>query len=189
MCSQDSTPSPVPALHGPRLTLRPVSDADRGRLLTILGEPEVARWWRRVEWERLIETTATAFVVELCDEPAAAEPVIGMIQFTEELDPDYKFAAIDLYLSGAVHGRGLGGEAILTLLRYLIDARGHRRFVIDPAVETVRAIRSYTGVGFRPVGVMRQYERVAPGVYRDALLMDLLADELTGGPQVQSEPE
>lgn len=33
-------------------------------------------------------------------------------------------------------------------------------------------------VGFRPVGVMRRYERGADGDWHDGLLMDLLADEL-----------
>jgi aminoglycoside 6'-N-acetyltransferase len=34
-------------------------------------------------------------------------------------------------------------------------------------------------VGFRTVGVMRQYERSADGNWHDGLLMELLAGELT----------
>ena len=41
--------------------------------------------------------------------------------------------------------------------------------------------RGYTRVGFRPVGVMRQYERGPDGRFRDGLLMDLLRSELTAG--------
>jgi aminoglycoside 6'-N-acetyltransferase len=33
-------------------------------------------------------------------------------------------------------------------------------------------------VGFRDVGVMRQYEKDNEGAWHDALLMDLLRDEL-----------
>ncbi|MEU8157567.1 hypothetical protein AB0B94_28285 [Micromonospora sp. NPDC048986] len=33
---------------------------------------------------------------------------------------------------------------------------------------------------FRPVGVPRRYERGADGRWRDGLLLDLLADDLTG---------
>jgi aminoglycoside 6'-N-acetyltransferase len=33
-------------------------------------------------------------------------------------------------------------------------------------------------VGFRPVGVMRQYERGGDGRFHDGLLMDLLRGEL-----------
>jgi aminoglycoside 6'-N-acetyltransferase len=40
------------------------------------------------------------------------------------------------------------------------------------------AIRAYEKAGFRPVGVMRQSERLPGGDWHDGLLMDLLADEL-----------
>ena len=33
-------------------------------------------------------------------------------------------------------------------------------------------------MGFRPVGVLRQYQRDRFGVWKDGLLMDLLAGEL-----------
>jgi len=48
---------------------------------------------------------------------------------------------------------------------------------VDPAADNSRAIHVYEKLGFRPVGVLRRYERVADGVWRDALLMELLADE------------
>jgi aminoglycoside 6'-N-acetyltransferase len=61
----------------------------------------------------------------------------------------------------------------------LIEERGHHRITIDPAVENAAAIRAYEKVGFKPVGVMRQYERDVDGDGRhDGLLMDLLAGEL-----------
>ena len=49
----------------------------------------------------------------------------------------------------------------------------------DPVAAIERAIRAYASVGFRPVGVMRQYERGPDGRFHDGLLMDLLRDELT----------
>jgi aminoglycoside 6'-N-acetyltransferase len=50
--------------------------------------------------------------------------------------------------------------------------------VIDPAADNVAAIRCYTKVGFKPVGVMRSYELGLDGAWHDGLLMDLLADDL-----------
>ncbi|MGH3482353.1 MAG: GNAT family N-acetyltransferase, partial [Nocardioidaceae bacterium] len=52
------------------------------------------------------------------------------------------------------------------------------RIVIDPAADNPAAIRCYEKVGFRPVGIMRRYERDADGSWHDGVLMDLLADEL-----------
>lgn len=40
--------------------------------------------------------------------------------------------------------------------------------------------RAYEKVGFRPVGVMRRYERGADGTWHDGLLMDFLADDVSG---------
>jgi len=158
-------------LEGRLATLRPAAAADAPALLAILGEPEVAQWWRRAEWERLDESDAVTFAIELDG------VVVGCIQFNEETDPDYLSAAVDIFLSGAVHGRGVGSDAMRTLIAWLIDARGHHRLTVDPAAANARAIHVYEKLGFRPVGVLREYERVADGSWRDALLMELLAGD------------
>ena len=64
-----------------------------------------------------------------------------------------------------------------TLARHLFDDHGHHRIEIDPAADNAAAIRAYTKVGFRPVGITRRSERGADGTWHDGLLMDLLADE------------
>ena len=80
----------------------------------------------------------------------------------------------------AVHGRGIGEDAVRTLAVHLVDDVGHHRLVIDPAADNEAAIRCYAKVGFRPVGVMRRYEQGPDGTWHDGLLMDLLAEEVTG---------
>jgi aminoglycoside 6'-N-acetyltransferase len=105
--------------------------------------------------------------------------VVGAIQWGAEDDPDYRHANIDIYLDPAVHGRGVGTDAVRTLARHLVTDHGFHRLVIDPAADNAAAIRAYAKAGFRPVGVMRRYERGSDGTWHDGLLMDLLADELT----------
>jgi aminoglycoside 6'-N-acetyltransferase len=78
-----------------------------------------------------------------------------------------------------VHGQGLGADAVRTLARHLFDDVGHHRIEIDPAADNAAAIRCYEKVGFRPVGIMRGYERGPEGKWHDSLLMDLLAGEIT----------
>ena len=102
----------------------------------------------------------------------------GCIQYSEETDPDYFSAAVDIFVGTAAQGRGVGPDAMRTLVAWLVDARGHHRLTVDPALENARAIHVYEKLGFRRVGVLRQYERVEDGVWRDALLMELLAGEL-----------
>jgi aminoglycoside 6'-N-acetyltransferase len=162
-------------LRGRRVVLRPVVDADRVRLREILAEPDVARWWAlsASTTEASEDDSEVELAIELDGE------VVGAIQYAEEDDPDYRHAGIDIYLTSVVHGRGVGPDAIRTLARYLFDVRGHHRLTIDPAAANTRAIAAYTKVGFRPVGIMRRYERGPDGTWHDGLLMDLLRDELT----------
>ena len=96
---------------------------------------------------------------------------------SEEADPDYWSAAVDIFVSAAAHGHGVGSDAMRTLIAWLIDCRGHHRLTVDPAAANARAIHVYAKLGFRPVGTLRRYERVAGGEWRDALLMELLAEE------------
>ena len=102
----------------------------------------------------------------------------GMIQASEETEPMYRHAGIDIALRAAWQGKGIGPEAIRVLARYLFDERGHHRLSIDPAVANVNAIKAYEQVGFKKVGVMRKYERGLDGTWHDGLLMDMLAGEL-----------
>jgi aminoglycoside 6'-N-acetyltransferase len=141
-------------------------------LLAIAREPEVARWWLRVDEEQLRSRPGDSFAIEHEGELA------GYAEVWEELDPEYRHAGIDLFLGRAHQGRGLGGDVVLTLARHLVHDRGHHRLVIDPAAENERAIRAFERVGFRRVGVQRKVELAEDGSWRDGLLMDMLAEEL-----------
>ncbi len=105
--------------------------------------------------------------------------VAGMIQYFEEDDEEFRHASIDLFLGAQYQGRGLGTDAVRTLAGHLIRDRGHHRLTIDPAAHNARAIRCYEKVGFKRVGIMREYWLDADGVWRNGLLLDLLAGELT----------
>ena len=155
-------------IQGERVTLRPVTAESERRLREILAEPSVLQWWG-VDPEL---PEATTFAIE------AEGEIAGGIQYWEEDDADYRHASIDVFLGASHQGRGFGSDAVRALARYLIEERGHHRLTIDPAAANERAIRSYERVGFRPVGVMRQYERGPDGTWHDGLLMDLLAGEL-----------
>ena len=170
--------NPTEMLHGERVRLRLLRAEDGDRLEAILREPEVVRWWgggdgdaARVRDELLSDADSVAYAIEV------GGVVVGAIQYYEEDDPDYRHAAIDVFLATESQGHGLGSEAVRVLARHLVADRGHHRLTIDPAAHNERAIRAYERVGFRPVGVLRRYER-GPDGWHDGLLMDLLADEL-----------
>jgi aminoglycoside 6'-N-acetyltransferase len=165
-------------LRGRQVTLRPPTPADAERLAAILAEPSVAKWWPGYDLDRALREVVPErddeepYVIELEDR------VVGYLQIYEEDEPEFRHASIDLFLATEVQGRGLGPDAIRAVAVELIDRRGHHRLTIDPAADNAQAIAAYTKVGFRPVGRMRQYQRLAPGVWVDGLLMEMLADEL-----------
>jgi aminoglycoside 6'-N-acetyltransferase len=167
-------------LRGERVALRPLVADDLDAAYAALQEPEIARWWGSFDAERiraeLLETSdTTAFAIEV------GGAFAGVVMASEELDPDYRHAGIDIFLAEAYQDRGYGSEAVRVLARYLFGQRSHHRLTIDPATTNERAIRAYERVGFRPVGVMRDYERGPDGTWHDGLLMDLLAREFESG--------
>jgi aminoglycoside 6'-N-acetyltransferase len=150
--------------------------ADVELVAAMLAEPAVARWWGdydadRVRREHLDDRDSETFVIEVDG------AVAGILQVAEENEPDYRHAGLDISLSTAFQNRGLGREALATMIAHLAHDRDHHRFTIDPDVDNEPAIRCYAAVGFKPVGVMRQYSRSADGSWHDGLLMDLLAAE------------
>lgn len=166
-----------PVLHGDRVTLRLLAEEDLPRLLEILLQPGVAEWWACYDMERLRADTlgdpdGTSLAVELDG------AFIGLVLYTEEKDPYYKSVGIDITLDISCFGQGLGYDTLRAVARYLFEECGHHRLTIDPAVANERAIRAYERVGFKPVGVMRQYEKGADGAFHDNLLMDMVAGEL-----------
>jgi aminoglycoside 6'-N-acetyltransferase len=169
----------LPTLRDGRVTLRPLAEGDAEALSAMAEEPGVREWWGSEESD---SRSAAAFAEEARDELAFAIEVdgalAGWLGFTEELEPDYHHAGLDILLTSEHQGVGLGPIALRLAARWLIGERGHHRLTIDPAAANARAIKAYASLGFRPVGVMREYERGPDGAWHDGLLMDLLADEL-----------
>lgn len=165
----------LPLLHGARVTLRPIDDADLDELLAIITGPTVSDWWgpcEDVDHERdglRNEGSAWTILVE--------GAIAGWLAVSEVVDPDCRSAGLDIALAPEHQDVGLGPEALRMAIGWLLGERGHHRLTIDPATDNRRAIAAYEAVGFRPVGVMRGYWRDAEHRWRDALLLDLLAGE------------
>lgn len=155
------------------IELVPLAAEHAAELRHIHETPEVHRWWGAMEAEfPFDEPESTRFTI-LVDGRVA-----GMIQYGEEDEPDYRQAWIDLFVDPAVHGRGVGTDAVRRTMRLLIDGRGHHRITIDPALENGAAIRCYVKAGFRPVGVCHAAWRNPAGEWRDELFMEYV--ELPG---------
>jgi aminoglycoside 6'-N-acetyltransferase len=167
-------------LRGQRLMVRPMQEPDVARLAEIAAEPEIWQRWGELSDADLRAKLAgaddvTAMVVELDGD------VVGLIQYHEETDPDYRHAGVDMFLAESARGQGYGREALLLVAGHLFEQRGHHRLTIDPAADNEPAIRCYAAAGFRTVGVMRRYERGRDGSFHDGLLMELVRPDQPAG--------
>ena len=152
------------------VVLRSLRNGDETELLRIHRTPEVMRWWdapaEGFPWD---EPESIRLTVEVDGK------IAGLIKFWEETEPKYRHATIDVFLDPAVHGRGVGTEAVRLVMRHVIEDRGHHRITIDPAAGNAAAIRAYQKAGFTEVGVMRRAERDADGKgWHDSLLMEFV---------------
>jgi len=167
------------------MRLRAATEADTEALAALLAEPEVRRWWQDYSPARVHEemtgpgqTTEEGRVIEVDGQ------VAGWIQWEEEPWPEYPSVALDLFVGPAHFGTGVAQAALREVIERFA-AKGHHRFQIDPTATNERAIRAYAKVGFKPVGILRASER-RPDGWADALLMDLLIEELEPPPGAPS---
>ncbi|MGI8622900.1 MAG: GNAT family N-acetyltransferase [Solirubrobacteraceae bacterium] len=152
--------------------IRPAVEDDVGAIVGVLADPGVMEWWGTTTAEDVREELSDSFVVLVGDETA------GWLQYHEETEPEWRFVSFDIAVADRFQGQGDGPAALRLAIEHFV-ALGHHRFTIDPALDNGRAVRAYAAVGFQPVGVLRRYEILPGGGYRDGLLMDLLADELS----------
>lgn len=165
-------------LIGDKVSLRTTAEGDRESLLAIRRTPQVAARWRIVDLEAEFDDDLTDDeTTQLTIRNRPGKEIVGLIQYAEETEPDYRHASIDIYVAPSHHRRGVASDAITTLVAHLFVSEGHHRLTIDPAADNTPAIACYQKVGFQPVGVMRQYERQADESWADGLLMELLRSD------------
>jgi aminoglycoside 6'-N-acetyltransferase len=87
--------------------LRRMTESDLPRIVAILAEPEVARWWgtgydvERVRRDHLQDPGSETYAIDVEGELA------GLLLVSEENDPEYRHAGLDISLATAFQGGGV----------------------------------------------------------------------------------
>src|SRR3954464_8877311 len=101
-------------LRTERLTLRPLRESDLPRLLEIVDDSE---WWGEDNGADDLRCDGMAFTIEVDGD------VAGWLGVTEENDPQYRHAGLDITLAPAYQDRGLGPEALRAVIDWLLAPR------------------------------------------------------------------
>ena len=157
------------------IALRPSAHADLGLFRRAFANSDVLAWWDLGGHD-----VEPRWPHERCLVITENERPVGFIDYHADPDPDFDHIGLDIVIAAqADRGRGIGTAAVTGFAREAFCA-GHHRITVVPSPDNGRAVRCYEKVGFRRVGVMRAYERYR-GRWRDALLLDLLPDDLPAG--------
>jgi len=147
-------------LQGEHVSLRPLTrrDLDEVEAWTPFTHP-LDLDWNRYPWHSLgkdlwhelqsIDPASERYAV--LDGQGRVIGVIGLVSVGDALAP-----TLSIFLGADYVGRGLGSDALRTLLRHLFLTRRLRAVRLDVAATNARALRAYEKCGFR---VTRHYYR------------------------------
>lgn len=96
-------------------------------------------------------------------------------------DPEYPTTIMHIFLGARFRGKRIGEESLALAIGREFAA-GITRVTLDPNVHNTGAIRSYERLGFRAIGVLRDYQVRPGGALEDALFMDMTRSDFPDGP-------
>lgn len=175
-------------LEGKLVRLRAIEPEDRARAAAWLGDPEVTRYltysypssdgdWLEEPWTNSFSTG-----VRLAIETKDGEH-IGAVNL-HRVHPEDRKAGLGIVIGAKEHwGRGYGGDAVLTMVRFAFREMNLNRVWLTVLEDHAAAIACYRRCGFQEEARLRQ-EVYKDGRYRDFVLMAALRnefDELHGG--------
>lgn len=179
------TPDPYALLplHGPRVDLTAIEEADFARLLPFFQDmpsltyyvPTTARPLNAdqlrsliADWNDGLENFVFAIRLQ--------GKIVGLVNL-DDLDWPNSHAEIGIAITDlTLRGRGLATEALGLLIDYGFRELGFHRIWARIIEDNVRSLHVFLSLGFQQEGVLRQHVR-RRGRYRDMLLVSLLRQD------------
>jgi RimJ/RimL family protein N-acetyltransferase len=182
-------PSPSRAvIETPRLTLRPVTEADAEALHACFGDPEVMRYWDMAPRRDVAHTrewiagsvsadprwhAAWSLVLAGDDRPA------GFVNYHHRAPRDRRLE-IGYMLARAYWGQGLMSEAVRAFVSHCFEALDTHRVEALVEPDNAASIRLVERLGFRREGLLRD-RLLVQGTYRSVHMFAVLEDEWRHG--------
>ena len=177
------TEAPVPFADS--IILRPVSPRDARSAFVWMNDPETVKYLGygflkprsfesiEEEYRLLSDGEFTGHHFTILDEDGTR--YLGQASLILP-DERAKTAEISLALMPDVQGRGIGKQALMTLMRWGFDGCGYQRLHARCLSGNARAIRLFEAAGFVREGVLRRHMLMGDGL-TDVLLFGMLKEE------------
>lgn len=174
-------PTSGPTLTGERVRLRPMTSADARHLVRWAADDDFA-WsqWGRAGGRFADAAAADRDFIQRFDPPGARLFAIELLEdgrtvgFANyrELRQKAKSAEIGIGIGEKdLWSKGLGRDALRTLVRHLVDDIGLHRVALHVHAENDRAIAAYKACGFEVEGILRDAVMTDRGHYLDSVAM------------------
>ncbi len=177
----------LPTVESERVVLRHPRGADLDDLYALFSDPEVTRYWSHGPWsaQHQAETylrdihagAASGQLLQWAITRRGEDRLIGtttLYGFARE----HARCGIGFALHPSAWGKGLGLDAVRTVLRHAIASLALQRIEADADPANHASLRLLESLGFKREGYARERYRVGGGV-QDSVLLGLLARELT----------
>jgi len=169
-------------LQGERVQLRALERGDLPTIVRWFNDPAVRRRLARVEpmslaeeerWFDALLRATTEVVFGIVDDNGVFVGTCGL----HRIDWRNRHAALGIVIGDAAdQGRGLGTDAVRTLLRHAFANLGLHRVELEVLADNAPAIRCYERLAFVREGV-RKDARFLDGAFVDLILMRMLSSE------------
>jgi len=179
----------LPTINTPRISLRPISEADVDAFYTVYSNPEVMRYWstpplpNRDAASRQIADIHEGFKRHELLKWAIALRNSDMLIGTATLfHPDFSNRRSEIgYALGRAHwGNGYMQEALKAVIDFAFEKLELHRIEADVDPRNTASIRTLERLGFQREGYLRERWQVN-GEIQDALFFGLLRPEWKSG--------
>jgi ribosomal-protein-alanine N-acetyltransferase len=180
--------TPLPTLHTPRLTLRPMTVADTEGVykMIVASQASFGLWFN---WAHVSTRATVKEYLHSMEEAMAVGTawhyvilswtghLVGRVGLTE-IDPVNRSAELGYMLRTDVESNGLMNEAARSLLEHAFGPGGLHRISAYADVENEKSQRVLTRLGFRHEGTVRHALHHPSRGWRDHHVYGLLEGEL-----------
>lgn len=173
-------------LIGEQTDLRAVDRSDVEQIHAWLDDPELMSWWGNGAPAISIDQVRQRLEIWLDDERIFGHPMAFIVETLErepiglillsELQPVDRSAELSFVLTAAHRERGLGSDALVTLVHAAFDQWGLHRLTARAEASNARAHRFFEKNGFRLEGRLRE-ARFIDGEWSDIVIFGCVRAE------------